>query len=246
MAVKRELPRTRTLRAEVPRPVIVQRSASTGGAPSRGLAKALAGDEARIVALRDRRRREYEALLEAAHRVLLRRGYEQTRVEDIMREAGISTRAFYRFCSGKDDLFLELFNRSNVAAMQRLRATLASRSRASEQLDSFIDATLDLAYKDRLRPEVRLFLSVPNELTARYAREVMACRAEQVLVLQEIIASGRESGEFPAAEPEDDAWAIFGALGATLNRIVLADDPPPRQRVGRRLRRFCQAALTRE
>lgn len=214
--------------------------------PARGVVKALHTHEARLVALRARREREYDALLDAALRVLVRRGYERTRVEDIMREARISTRAFYRFCTGKGDLYLALFDRANRAAMTRLQGSLARQARPRARLEAYIDATLDLAYRERLRPEVRLFLTAPAELGARYAKEVMACRAGLLAVLTEILTAGRASGDFPTAEPEDDAWVISGALGTMLERVVLSDDPPPRARVARRLRRFCQAALAGE
>jgi AcrR family transcriptional regulator len=212
----------------------------------RAVGRALSASEERLRALRARREREYEALLEAGHRVLLRRGYHQTRVDDIMREAGISTRAFYRFCTGKDDLFLALFDRSNVAAMERLAERVAHHPRPSDQLDVYIDSTLDLAYKDRLRPEVRLFLTVPSELTVKYSREVIACREQLVSLLRDILERGRASGDFPSAAPEDDAWAISGALGSVMSRVVLSDDPPPRARVAKRLRQFCRAALVGE
>jgi len=219
---------------------------TVGDRAGRAVGRALSASEERLRALRARREREYEALLDAGHRVLLRRGYHQTRVEDIMREAGISTRAFYRFCTGKDDLFLALFDRANVAAMRRLAERVARHPLPGDQLDAYIDSTLDLAYKDRLRPEVRLFLTVPSELTVKYAREVAACREQLVSLLRDVLERGRSSGDFPHAAPEDDAWAISGALGSTLSRVVLSDEPPPRNRVAKRLRRFCRAALIAE
>ena len=91
----------------------------------RGVERALAPRAVRLEELRDQRTQEHDALLRAARRVFLRRGYRQTRVEDILREAGISTRAFYRFHASKGELFLELFDRANQAAMQRLRASVA-------------------------------------------------------------------------------------------------------------------------
>jgi len=208
----------------------------------RGVARALAVREARLAELRDRRAQEHAALLRAARRVFLRRGYGQTRVEDVLREAGISTRAFYRFHSGKDELFLELFDRANQAAMQRLRDTVSRHGDAAAQLDAYVEATLDLAYEPRLKRETTLFANVPAELTERYAHEVESCREQLVAILREILVRGRASGAFPAAEPEDDAWLVHGALGAALSRVLVAD-PPPRARVARRLRRFCRAAL---
>lgn len=219
------------------------RRASAPPPVSRGVARALEPRETRLRELRDRRALEHEALLRAARRVFLRRGYAQTRVEDVLREAGISTRAFYRFHAGKDELFLELFDRANRAAMLRLREVVDARQGATAKLDAYVDATLDLAYEPRLRRETSLFANVPGALAERYATEIAACREQLVGVLLEIVALGRASGEFPAAAPEDDAWSIHGALGAALSRILLAEPPPPRGVTARRLRRFCRAAV---
>jgi len=197
----------------------------------------------RLDELRSQRGQEHAALLRAARRVFLRRGYAQTRVEDVLREAGISTRAFYRFHAGLDDLFLELFDRANQAAMQRLQESVAQHDDASSQLDAYLARTLDLAYDPRLKRETSLFADVPGELTERYAREVASCREQLVSILREILARGKASGAFSAVSPDDDAWSLHGALAATMSRILRSDPPPARASLERRLRRFCRAAI---
>lgn len=210
----------------------------------RGVARAVAAGERRLEALRDRRAQEHEALLHAARRVFVARGYRQTRVEDVLREAGISTRALYRFHAGKDELFLELFARASDAALERLRATVARRSGAAARLDAYVDATIELAYDPRYQAETRLFASVPAELTVRHAAEVHACRERLVAVLVDILDEGRRSGDFPDVDSAVDAWGLHGALAGVLTR-VLADGPAvPRARVTRRLRRLCRAVVT--
>jgi AcrR family transcriptional regulator len=223
--------------------VYSRRAMAVNAGRPRGVARALAGREAGLGELRRRREEEHARLLRAARTVFLRRGYKQTRVEDVLREAGISTRAFYRFHASKDELFLELFDRANQAAMQRLRDTVARRADPRAQLDAYIDATLDLAYDPRLRRETVLFTNVPAALTEGYAREVAECRDQLVRVLTEILTRGRDAGVFPATEPDDDGWALHGALGAALSRVLRDRTPPDRATLRRRLRRFCHAAV---
>lgn len=222
-------------------PMIV--NADRDRAAARGVERALAPRAVRLEELRARRTQEHEALLRAARRVFVRRGYATTRVEDVLAEAGISTRAFYRFHSGKGELFLELFDRANRAAMERLRASVARHRDPAARLDAYVAATLDLAYEPRLKRETSLFAEVPAELTAQHAPEVAACREQLVSVLRDIIADGVARGAFPDADPETDAWALHGALGATLARVLQADPAPRRAPLERRLRRLCRAAL---
>jgi len=223
--------------------MVVNANRRTRGSATRGVERALATQAGRLEELRSRRSQEHTALLRAARRVFLRRGYQQTRVEDVLREAGISTRAFYRFHASKGELFLELFDRANRAAMQRLRETIVQHDEPGAQLEAYVARTLDLAYDPRLKRETSLFADVPSELTAQYAREVASCREQLVSILREILERGRASGTFANVAPEDDAWALHGALGATMSRILHTDPPPLRSTVERRLRRFCRAAL---
>jgi AcrR family transcriptional regulator len=222
----------------------VNRSSAAGRTPTpRGVERALAAPEARLDALRGRREREHAGLLRAARKVFVARGYAQTRVEDILKEAGLSTRAFYRFHASKDQLFLELFARTNEAALGRLVRTVDRRKSPAAKLDAYVAATLELAYDPRYRGETRLFASVPGELAERHAREVVQCRARLVSLLREIVAEGVASGAFPNAAPDDDAWSLHGSLGGALERVLWADPPPDRRTLLRNLLRFCRSAL---
>jgi AcrR family transcriptional regulator len=210
---------------------------------ARGVDRALAPRAVRLAELRAQRTQEHEALLRAARRVFVRKGYAQTRVEDVLAEAGISTRAFYRFHAGKGELFLELFDRANRAAMERLREGIARHRDPGARLDAYVAATLDLAFEPGLKRETSLFAEVPGELLAQHAAEIASCREQLVSVLQGILADGLVSGAFPDADPDTDAWTLHGALGATLTRVLHAEPPPRRAPLEMRLRRFCRAAL---
>lgn len=56
-------------------------------------------------ALRPRGRQTRQKLLDAGSAVLPRRGYHDTRVDDIVEAAGVSHGSFYRYFRSKDDLF---------------------------------------------------------------------------------------------------------------------------------------------
>lgn len=211
----------------------------------RGVARALAASEARLSALRDRRTREHAELLRAARKVFVARGFAQARVEDILREAGLSTRAFYRFHASKDQLFLELFARANQAALARLASAVKRRRSAAAKLEAYVATTLELAYDLRYRGETRLFASAPGELAERHAREVVQCRAQLVSLLRQIIAEGATRGEFPDADPEDDAWSVHAVLAGALERVLWTEPPPERRALLRHLQRFCRRALAR-
>ena len=63
---------------------------------------------------------ELRILLDAAFVVMERNGYADAAVADILREADLSTRSFYRHFESKDQLLCALFRREAEAAAARL------------------------------------------------------------------------------------------------------------------------------
>jgi len=72
----------------------------------------------------DRYRRQRSDLLRAAVRLAGRKGYEGTRVADIVAEAGLSKSTFYEHFASKEECFIEL-NRRTSAEMLRVAVETA-------------------------------------------------------------------------------------------------------------------------
>ena len=151
---------------------------------------------------------EVELLLTAAEAVLARSGYEGLRVDDVLDEAGLSTRAFYRHFLGKSALFLALFDRESARAGERLRRKVAAAASAAEKVEVWVGATLALAYDARLARRTRVFLVERQVIASEFPDDVTRCVGLQFAPLEEAIEEGRASGAFPTAEPERDALAI--------------------------------------
>lgn len=83
------------------------------------------GTPARSRSLRAQGRRTLRRLLDAALEVFDRRGYQATRVDDIVRAASTSHGTFYLYFANKDDLFRVLAE-DCVAAMEKLVESLGA------------------------------------------------------------------------------------------------------------------------
>jgi AcrR family transcriptional regulator len=151
---------------------------------------------------------EVEQLLAAAETILATGGYEGLRVDDVLHEAGLSTRAFYRHFRGKSELFLALFDREAALAGDRLRRKVASARTPAAKVEAWVAATLALAYDVRLARRTRVFLVERQVIAADFPEDVMRCVRQQLAPLEAAIDDGRTSGAFPAAEPTRDALAI--------------------------------------
>lgn len=151
---------------------------------------------------------ELENLLLAARQVLNARGYDGLRVEDVLLEAGVSTRAFYRHFSGKAALFLALFEQESVRADQRLRARLDRAGGPIEAVTEWLSGVLALAYDPRLAKRSHLFAGEQGALARRFPEEVHKLTRRQLEPLEDAIADGKAAGLFPHAHPVHDARAI--------------------------------------
>jgi AcrR family transcriptional regulator len=176
-------------------------------------------------AARKRSAEEVETLLDAAIRVLGRKAATLT-VADVLTEAHLSTRAFYRHFQSRDELLLAVYERDSDAGVERLRARIERWPSKRVGLIAWIDETLLLAYAPRRAARTRVLTMEAKRLEARYPDELGAIRAAQLAPLVELLDAGRDDGSFPLAQPETDAplihavvWAL--AEGRLLNRVSM-------------------------
>ena len=164
---------------------------------------------------------EVEAMLAAAEVVLAERGYAGLRVDDVLAEAGLSTRAFYRHFQGKSELFLAVFDREMHRADERLRAKVEADGDPEAQVRAWIEATLALAYEPRLARRTRLFLAERHTVASEFPVEVARCVRLLLAPLEDAISAGRDAGMFPGADPAADALAIHHLCsGLTTDRLL--------------------------
>jgi len=151
---------------------------------------------------------ELDGLLAAAREVLADRGYDGLRVEDVLREAGLSTRAFYRHFSGKDALFLALFEQESARADLRLRARMEQAGDPVEAVREWVAAVLAVVYDPRLAKRAQVFAGERGSLARRFPDEIDQLNRRRLESLEAVIEDGRAQGAFPAADPTNDARAI--------------------------------------
>src|SRR5690349_5284114 len=121
--------------------------------------------ESRVLNRREEHKRVTRAALEEAALALFARdGYEQTTVEGIAAEAGVSVRTFFRYFSGKRHV---LFGDVAFDRVTRLRRLLASRPVEEDPLESVrvvLDASdfTDPMELEQIRLRMRLMLDQPS------------------------------------------------------------------------------------
>jgi AcrR family transcriptional regulator len=186
--------------------------------------------------------RTRSALLEAAARVFVERGFAAASVEAITARAGFTRGAFYSNFSSKEELFAELLQERVYAAYRRMPARAESEGwdprKAGEQLAA-IQADPDggwlfrlwlelLAHAGRSEEMRRLaagFWSGSRELTAGLVRRLYEARGTEPPLAPERVASALIAMDIglalqhyvdPETVPLDvypDVWeAVFGRM----------------------------------
>ena len=159
---------------------------------------------------------ERQHIIDAAYRCLDRNSESLTSITEILDEAGLGTRAFYRNFSTKHDLLLEMFRRDREAVQAQLREVVARAQTPVEALRSWMTHMFELVSNPRKRKRVAIFYSEELRRTPGYAREVEIVIAADQASIAAILHRGKAEGIFNVCTPEVDARSIRAAFEAAL------------------------------
>jgi AcrR family transcriptional regulator len=185
---------------------------------------------------------ERELLLEAARSVLGDKGVAGMTVRDVLAQANLGTRAFYRHFASKDDLVLAMFTRGAAQEAERLTRRMVPATDPLAAVTAWIDGRLDLAFDRRISANLQ-DLSIEAQLRRRETPAELQVAYD--LMLAPLIAqlrAGLESGLFADVDPEADARSIHGVVWGVVE-AQWAGFPQRRQETRDRVVRFCLNAI---
>jgi AcrR family transcriptional regulator len=138
---------------------------------------------------------ERQLILDAAYTSLREHGLDFT-VANILLNAGVSTRSFYRHFESRDALLSAMYLRDAEWAAERLTKRLTNAASPGEAVDWWIDEVFSFIRSPRRAERVRLLGSVMG-VHAEGSDDVVE-RARQILVesLHEAITAGVADGSF--------------------------------------------------
>ena len=175
---------------------------------------------------------ERKALIDAGLSVLRRAGSEGFTVGDVLTEAHLSTRAFYRHFGSKDELVLAVYERESLASQKRMRDRMTASGSVRGALEVWIDETLALAFSPsrakRTRPLAREGLRLEAQFPNEFARIVAGILDPLVAVLRLV----------PTPTPEWDARTMH-TITWSLVQSKLAGVDITREQAREHALRFC-------
>jgi len=162
----------------------------------------------------DERRRE---ILEATCKVVIERGFANTRISDVAHELDVSSGLIHYHFESKGALFAEALRFASESDLARLASTVAEGDTAAEKLERIFQ----LYSPSESEPGWLLWIDSWGE--AMRSRELRDISQELDLAwkqtIEQIIVEGVASGEFHCDDPNAAAWrltALLDGLGVQL------------------------------
>ena len=166
------------------------------GGPSRlrlGRADAAPALREQIPGLRERKKaRLRQQIIDTAVRLFRKQGYENTRIDDIVRILEISQPTFFRYFPTKDAVLREVGRRGFACQMERLKFELRSKATAAQRLRRFYKTLARISEADRPLWQAVVLSGAMDPVRSPDMRE-----PEQATVglLREILDQGQATGE---------------------------------------------------
>jgi len=186
---------------------------------------------------------ELRLLFDAALVVMQRNGYADVAVADILAEAGLSTRSFYRHFESKDQLLCALYRHEAEAVADRLTTKVHAAATPLAALDGWIEEIMSLSFHRRKAARVAVLGSPGAMRPEGYADESRHANTLLPAPLADLLAAGRRDGTFPLADPAADAPLIQSAVWSAAGLNPLREQALPRAQAFEAVRSFCLRAL---
>jgi AcrR family transcriptional regulator len=218
------------------------------GEPDRaGAGKPLAGAGRALTSVGRPRRfepqDELRLLFEATLAVMQRNGYADVAVADILAEAGMSTRSFYRHFESKDQLLCALYRHEAEQVADRLAARVSRAANPLAALDVWIEEIMSLGYHRRKAARMAV-LGSPGAMRAEgYADESKRAMKLLIAPLHAVLADGLSDGTFPLAHPASDAPLVQSVVWTAAGLDPLREPARSREEAFSAAQSFCWRAL---
>src|ERR1700704_729151 len=157
---------------------------------------------------KERARDDVQLLVAAGRKLLHRDGAADMTIADVLTEAGLSTRAFYRHFASKSDLLLAIYDNEVDRYTPRLQRRLDAATTARAGLEAWIDELLAAGFETPRGERTRAMFTWAIPLQQEFPVELGAVRAALPGPLEAVLEAGRADGSFPNAEPHRHAQFI--------------------------------------
>jgi AcrR family transcriptional regulator len=184
-------------------------------------------------------------IIDATYRVIERTGTVDPRVRDILEEAGLSSPAFYRHFSSKDELLLVILDDGRRRLADYLAHRMAKAADGVGRVRAWIEGVVAQAVDRNAASRTRPFLANTSRLADQFPAEQESSQQLLLALLVDAVREARRDSVIVTDDPARDARAVFDLTFAFMERHVLAGTRPTAADV-KHLVAFCERALGAE
>jgi len=171
--------------------------------------------------LRERKKaRLRQQIVETALHLFRQRGYENTRIDDIVDTLEISQPTFFRYFPSKDAVLRDVGKRGFECIAERLKSELSTKADTAERLHRLYHAMAVEAEADRPLWKAVVLSGAMDPVRSP---EVRGVEGVAISRLREILAQGQERGEITSAFPVVHLAEFMEALYHTVVRQWTVD-----------------------
>ncbi len=172
-------------------------------------------------------RRTRERILEAAVSVFSRKGYHDTRVDEIVEESRTSKGAVYFHFPSKEQIFLALVDEFASLLQQKLVSTITEKGDGVLGVDAALRVGLETFAK--YRSLAKIFLVQAVGLGSAFEEKRLQILDRFAAVIQQYLEKAVADGDIPALDTRIAAYAWIGAINEVVIRWVHTGEPDPEQ-----------------
>lgn len=193
-----------------------------------------AEDDKRLLAERNR-------LLAAGMIVLQRCG--DFKVETVLRQAGLSTRSFYRHFDKKSDLLVALFELGLTDIAAGLRRVTTAADTPPEKIRTWAATVIGIPYRQNMSKRASMYAANLRHLRSEYPEVVQRCAELSKSPLEEAISEGRDRGQLGSTDPAADAEVIFQLVTSVAADQAVTRRAIPPEEIERTVMPFISRAI---
>lgn len=181
--------------------------------------------------LRERKKAKLrQEIVKTSQRLFLERGYEHTRIDDIVNVLEVSQPTFFRYFPSKDAVLREIGRRAFARQSEILRSELSSKASTGERLRRFFESLAKITEEGRPLWQAVILAGAMDPVRSP---ELRGPEEAAVDLLREILAQGQERGDITRAFPVVHLAEFMEGLFNTVVRQWAVDLHGPHKLVDR-------------
>jgi len=165
---------------------------------------------------------ERAMVMSAAVHLMVKTGYTELSVVDILAETGLSTRSFYRHFDSKEALLVALVRREAELVSRSMEQAMGKAPGPIAELEVWLERLLDTYFEPRQAARSSLFTTPAVLAASPMTEELAEIRWILSRPLAEALRTGHEAQVLVSPNPEADALSMFALVG-TLTRTPRAN-----------------------